>query len=68
MFELDKQKYLTLLKTKGLSTALTALHHDTREWENETFEGPQGYNAMGVEKLEEVRAFSRQLWDTALEK
>lgn len=64
MFTLDKEKYLKILKTDGLSAALTTLHRDSWEWEHETFEGQAGWQPDMYEKLEEVRKFSRELWDT----
>ncbi|MBY0472529.1 hypothetical protein K2X30_15295 [bacterium] len=66
-FKLDKQKYLTILKTQGLPAAITALHHDKEKLEFETFEGQKGYQRALWDYQEEVREFSRQLWDHGTE-
>lgn len=67
MFNLDKQKYLRLLETEGLSAALTALHKDKEQMEQITFEGPQGYQRELWDYLEKVRNFSIELWNTVTE-
>jgi len=62
----DKQKYLTILEAEGLSAALTALHRDTDGLELESFEGREGYQPQMFKDLNDVRVFSRSLWDLAL--
>lgn len=62
MFKIDREKYISLAKESGLSAAITALHHDTKEWEFETFEGQAGYQPEMLKVLESVREFSRELW------
>lgn len=64
--QLDKQKYIMILKSEGLPAALTALHRDTERVEFEAFEGRDGYSPAIVEYLESVREFSRELWRTSL--
>ncbi len=66
-FKLDKEKYLKLLKSQGIETALTTLHLDMNEWEFETFEGQAGYQPQAWESLTAIRAFSRELWQIALQ-
>ena len=61
-FKFDREKYLTLYKTQGISVALNTLHTDTIEWEYESFEGEKGYQPKMWSALEEVRKFSRELW------
>ena len=65
-FKLDKQKYLAIAKNEGLPAAITALHHDKEKLEFQTFEGPTGYQRALWDYLEEVRQFSRELWDQVL--
>ncbi len=62
-FQLDRQKYLQIARAHGAGAALTALQLDTENWEKQTFEGDQGWNPALWRKLEEVRKFSRELWD-----
>ena len=66
VMQLEKQKYFQILKSEGLSQALTALHRDTERVEYEAFEGRNGYDPALVEYLESVREFSRELWRTSL--
>lgn len=66
MIHFEKKKYLDLLNSEGVNAALTALHQDTERFENQTFEGPAGYQADSWSKLFEVREFSRELWEIAL--
>lgn len=68
MIQIDKSKYLEIARTSGVNAALTALHQDTNVWEIETFEGDQGYSPEMWKDLEEVRNFSRELWEIALGK
>ena len=67
MMNIDREKYLKILKAQGLSAALTALHRDTEKLEFEAFEGRDGYQPAMVEYLEGVREFSRDLWRTSVE-
>ena len=64
--KLERVKYLDILKSEGLPAALTALHRDSERMEFETFEGRDGYRADLYAYLEEVRAFSRELWRVSL--
>jgi hypothetical protein len=66
-FSFDREKYLQILNTEGISAALTTLHKDTIGWEYQSFEGEKGYQPQMWEKLNEVREFSRQLWEIALQ-
>ena len=66
MLKLDKEKYLRIAQTDGINNALTQLHRDTSGWENQTFEGTEGYQPEMFQKLLEVRSFSRELWELAL--
>jgi len=62
----DRQKYLNILKSDGLSAALTALHLDIERIEFETFEGREGWKPELFEELKQIRIFSRELWDSQL--
>ncbi|MDR3606965.1 MAG: hypothetical protein P4M08_06240 [Oligoflexia bacterium] len=64
--QFDRQKYLDLAKTQGVSAALTQLQKDTIEGEYEAFEGEKGWQPAMWQELEEVRSFSRELWEAAL--
>ena len=61
--ELDKEKYLNLVKSDGLAAAITALHHEMWEIENQSFEGVDGYRPDVFDKLQEYREFSGELWE-----
>jgi hypothetical protein len=61
-----KQKYLDIARTQGAQAALTQLHLDTNGWEFDTFEGREGWKPDQWQRLEEVRAFSRELWESAI--
>ncbi len=61
-YQLDREKYLKIIETDGLSTALTQLHLDTERMEHETFEGREGWQPQLFEYLNQVREFSRELW------
>lgn len=67
MQPLDRAKYFQILKTSGLSEALTALHRDAEVMEFETFEGREGYDETKYRYLETIREFSRELWRIPLE-
>jgi hypothetical protein len=62
----DKEKYMRILQSEGVSAALTALHHDTIGWEYEAFEGEKGYQPEMWKDIQQVRDFSRELWEIAL--
>ena len=64
---LDREKYLKILKSDGLSAALTALHRDTERVEYQAFEGRDGYRPDVIDYLERVRDFSRELWRTSID-
>lgn len=65
----DREKYLRMVQSQGVDAALTQLHKDTVEWEVESFEGPKGWNPEQWQVLQdEVRSFSRELWEMALRK
>jgi hypothetical protein len=64
--QLDRAKYLEILSSEGLSAALTALHRDTERLEFESFEGRDGWDPELYQYLEQVRAFSRELWRVSL--
>ncbi len=51
----------------GISATLTRLHEDIREWERESFEGEAGYQPEMVQEIVEIRKFSRELWEMALQ-
>jgi hypothetical protein len=64
--QLDRAKYLQIAHQEGLAAALTALHRDTEQLEYQTFEGEQGYQEKLWNFLEDVRKFSRELWEADL--
>jgi hypothetical protein len=64
--KLDRAKYQEIAQKQGLGAALTALHRDTEQLEYQTFEGEQGYQEKLWNFLEEVRKFSRELWEADL--
>jgi hypothetical protein len=65
MFKLDKEKYLKIARSEGIPAAITRLHRDTERWEWDSFEGEGGYKPNQFEALQEVRAFSRELYEMA---
>lgn len=62
-----KQKYLDLVKSEGLQIAVNTLHHDLWLLEQECFDSPDGYQADMWQHLNELRLFSRELWDLKLQ-
>ncbi|MBN23040.1 MAG: hypothetical protein CL678_17275 [Bdellovibrionaceae bacterium] len=58
----DKKKYEAILKTQGLSAALTELHREMNELEFESFEGAKGYQADLWEDIKVWRNYSVELW------
>ena len=67
MFELNREKYLQIMRSRGLSSAITELHLDTEQWELTAFEGEAGFQPEIWKALESVRDFSRELWNQAME-
>ncbi len=65
-FNFDREKYIAIAKSAGVSVALTRLHEDVAEWEYQAFEGESGYQPKMWRELENVRTFSRELWDLSL--
>ena len=61
-----KQKYLDLVKSDGLEAAVNALHQDLWTLEQECFDTPEGYQPGVWKHLNELRLFSRELWDLKL--
>ena len=66
MFKIDREKYIGILRSQGVNAALTALHNDTAQWEYDSFEGTQGWQPEMWREIEEVRVFSRELWEIGL--
>ena len=62
----ERQKYLDLLQSEGLSQALTVLHRDIKQLEFDSFEGTEGWKPELFEKLKAIRSFSRELWNIQL--
>jgi len=56
-------KYLKLFKKEGLPAALTTLHSDMQELEEECFDDLEGYNQEKWDRLKEYRNISLELWD-----
>jgi hypothetical protein len=67
LLKIDREKYLRIARSQGVQVALTQLHRDTEKWEYQTFEGQQGYQPEMFRDLIEVREFSRELWEMALD-
>ncbi len=64
--EFTKQKYLDLAKSAGVQAAVNQLHHDLWNLEQECFDTPNGYQPEVWKQLNELRLFSRELWDLNL--
>ena len=64
--QFTKEKYLELVKTDGLQNAVNQLHHDLWQLEQNCFDSPEGYQPELWEQLNELRLFSRELWDLKL--
>jgi hypothetical protein len=62
----SKDRYLDLAKSEGLQNAVNQLHHDLWSLEKECFDSPDGYRPELWKKLNELRIFSRELWDQKL--
>jgi hypothetical protein len=65
-FSFDKEKYIRIVKSEGISAALTILHKDIYNWEYQSFEGDKGYQPQMWKDLHGVREFSRELWELSL--
>ena len=61
-----KEKYLNIAKTESIQTAVNQLHHDLWDVEQECFDSPNGYQPEVWVTLNEMRLFSRELWDLKL--
>lgn len=59
---LNKEKYLSIAKTRGHSSALTELHLDMEKLEQKCNEGPNGFQPELFEDLKNYREFSLELW------
>jgi hypothetical protein len=62
----SKDTYREIARTEGLEAAVNRLHHDLWTLEQECFDTPEGYRADLWKKLNELRIFSRELWDEKL--
>ena len=63
---LQKEKYLEMAKTQGVQVAVNQLHLDLWEVEKECFDTPEGFQPDTWAHLNEMRLFSRELWDLKL--
>jgi hypothetical protein len=61
-----KEKYRELARTEGAQTAVNQLHADLWELEKECFDTPSGYQPELWKQLNDLRLFSRELWDLKL--
>ena len=61
-----KEKYLQIASVQGPETAINQLHHDLWTIEQECFDTPDGYQPELWKQLNELRLFSRELWDLNL--
>ncbi len=68
LIQIDREKYFAIAQAEGVSAALTQLHLDLEKMEFETFEGEKGYQPEMFRELDEVRMFSRELWQLALDR
>jgi len=66
MAQLNRQKYLDIVQTQGISAALTTLHRDMAIVEYQAFEGNRKTEPELLEQLNSMRDFSREIWDIAL--
>ncbi len=64
--QFTKQKYLDMVQTNGLQTTVNQLHQDLWRLEQECFDTPEGFQADLWKQLNELRLFSRELWDLKL--
>ena len=61
-----KERYLELAKKEGPEKAVNQLHQDLWLLEQDCFDTPEGYRADRWKQLNELRLFSRELWDMKL--
>ena len=61
--EFNRQKYLDIAKKTGFQSAVNQLHQDLWDIEKECFDTPVGYRPDVWKTLNEMRIFSRELWD-----
>ena len=61
-----KEKYLEIASTQGAQNAVNELHKDLWVLEQECFDSPDGYQPELWKQLNELRLFSRELWDLKL--
>jgi hypothetical protein len=61
-----KTKLINMAKAKGPQTAVNHLHHQLWVMEQECFDTPEGYRPEVWKQLNEMRLFSRELWDLNL--
>lgn len=66
--QIDKEKYFAIVRSQGLSAAISALHRDYGQLEYQSFEGDKGYQPQMWRDLDELREFSRELWNSLLTK
>ena len=65
--ELNKERYIALAKAQGLQAAVNQLHHDLWDLEQDCFDPPEGYEPEKWKLLNQMRIFSRELWDLKLD-
>lgn len=61
-----KDRYFSMAQSEGLQNAVNKLHHDLWQVEQECFDTPNGYQPEMWKTLNEMRLFSRELWDLKL--
>ena len=66
-FEFNKDKYFSIAKKEGIQNAVNQLHHDLWDVEKECFDSPNGYQPETWKVLNQMRLFSRELWDLKLD-
>ncbi len=66
MASLNRQKYLDIVQTQGIPAALTALHRDMAVVEYQAFEGNRKAEPEMLAQLNEMRDFSREIWELDL--
>lgn len=62
----NRDRYFEIAKSAGLTEAVNRLHHDLWELEKECFDTPNGYEPELWKTLNQMRLFSRELWDLKL--
>lgn len=65
MLQFNREKYIQILKSQGLSAAITELHQDQNLFEIQAFEGQEGYQRGQFDSLTQMHDLSRELWDLA---